>query len=102
MTLTTFIILAMATQRLHYLWLTQALFAPARQGIGWLSPFLAYVVNCAVCTSVWSAVIVYLLFYLSWLGQLIDYALAMSAGLAIINIVMNVCEAKVQQLVRVK
>lgn len=101
MSMTTFVILALATQRLHFLWLTQALFSSARNGIGSLSTFLNYAVNCAVCTSVWAGVIVYVLFEISWLGQLIDYALALSSGLAIINAVMNLCESVVLRLAKV-
>jgi hypothetical protein len=100
MSLTTFFILSLAAQRLHFMWLTQAIFVPARNGIAWLSPFLNYTVNCSVCTAVWSAAIVYVLFGLSWLGQLIDYALALSTGIAITNILMNICEAKIAELMR--
>lgn len=88
MTLTEYAILGIAAHRLWVLYLTQPAFEVPRRLAGRIHPKLG---DCGVCVSVWTAAAVLGLWYVPG-GAYVLYALAVSDGIAIVDIVMGACE----------
>ena len=100
MTLTDFLLVALATQRLCYLWLTQPIFMPAKQAIGKLGKWAGYLATCQVCLSVWCAVLVLGLWAAGTPWRWSVWVLALSGMAMVLNGFIEMMGALLQRWLR--